>query len=262
MAHSPVRARSSIHATAPAPSSGPARTSPAATGAPSRWTVGMDLVVGGRRPARASRPGPVGSTRPRWCSPRRCRRRRRGRARGRPDGPGGRRRRSRAGASRRRRRAGAHRRGGCARWRPPRSAPRTAGPRPPPPPGASGPAARAVPKRARGSAPRTTVAHSGTGATARPCCSRTRHSSVRPRPEPPCSSGTARPRRLALASSDHRAASKRSSVSSISATRSASAMPWKIGRRGLRHRLLLLGEGEVHQAALARRTERAGTWES
>ena len=70
-------------------------------------------------------------------------------------------------------------------------------------------------------------AHKGTGATLRPCCSRTRQTSVSPRPDPPWSSGTARPSRLDRASAAHNSSSTRSSVASISATRAGVTMPSK-----------------------------------
>ena len=83
----------------------------------------------------------------------------------------------------------------------------------------------AEPKCARGNAPRTSVAHSGTGATARPCASSRRHSSMSPWPAPPSDSGTAIPRRSASPSAFHTPRSTRSSLFSTVPTRSGSTSP-------------------------------------
>ena len=77
-------------------------------------------------------------------------------------------------------------------------------------------------------APSAVTASSGTGATRRPCCSRTRLASTMPRPRPPSRSGSATPTRPASARASQRLRSKRSSVASTSATRSVEARSPKI----------------------------------
>ena len=52
-------------------------------------------------------------------------------------------------------------------------------------PGSQRPRWASEPKWAMGKAPSTSVAHSGTGATAFPCASSRRQSSIRPWPAPP-----------------------------------------------------------------------------
>ena len=149
---------------------------------------------------------------------------------------------------------GPHRRDGPGRWPPPRSAPPDSRTSPATTPGSQRACCSAVPNRARGRAPRTTVAHSGTGATARPCCSSTRHSSVSPRPDPPCASGTARPSRLARAKlRPQRVVEPVVGLLDLGHPVGVDHAVEDAGR-GLGHRLLLLGEGEVHQAAPASRS--------
>ncbi len=95
-------------------------------------------------------------------------------------------------------------------------------------PGSTRARCESEPKCAIGSAPSKSVGHSGTGATAAPCASSSRHTSMSPKPAPPSASGTARPRRSASARARHRSRSTRSSLTSTAAMRSGSAIPAKI----------------------------------
>ena len=125
-------------------------------------------------------------------------------------------------------------------------------------PAATRPVARRCRSAATARAPSTSVTHSGTGATARPCCSRTRHISVRPRPEPPWSSGDGQAEQIGPGElAPQRLVEAVVGRAPPPPPARRSPCPAKIDGGRLGHRLLLLGEGEVHQ--LPRRTADGAT---
>ena len=116
-------------------------------------------------------------------------------------------------------------------------------------PGQQGGLRSSEPNSAMGSAPRTTVDHNGTGATTRPWRSSTRDSSIRPRPAPPKPPAPPVPADWPWpAPSTTRGRSDRPSISTHP-IRGDHPPEDPLDRLG--HRLLLFGEGEVHQAALS-----------
>ena len=104
------------------------------------------------------------------------------------------------------------------------------------------------PWRGQRSSPATSAQAKGTGATLRPCCSSRQHSSIAPPPVPPASSGRATPSRPVAASVAHSGRSIESSAASTALIRSTVDLAGEDVGGERRDRLLLVGEGEVHQA--------------